>query len=165
MADPEELEVTFTTFQEMYDFFLAGITDDMFMELTKEDTDEMLEEILLAALPHFEFPREKDLFDIDLENKCFSANLSLEEKMIIRQYMISEWIGFQLATVELIRQKYSGTDFKFTSQASHIKQLIALKKEYETKGFHLQRLYCRRKKKSSGGYGSTFAVIMEKPED
>ena len=79
--------------------------------------------------------------------------------------MISEWIGFQLATVELIRQKYSGTDFKFTSQASHIKQLIALKKEYETKGFHLQRLYCRRKKKSSGGYGSTFAVIMEKPED
>ena len=24
-----------TTFEEMYDFFLAGITDDMFMEMTK----------------------------------------------------------------------------------------------------------------------------------
>ena len=44
-------EETPTTFQEMYDFFLAGITDDMFMELTKEDTADMLEEILYAALP------------------------------------------------------------------------------------------------------------------
>lgn len=46
-----------TTFQEMYEFFLAGITDDMFLELTKEDTEAMLEEILIAAMPHFEFPR------------------------------------------------------------------------------------------------------------
>lgn len=46
----EEVEVP-TTFQEMYDFFLAGITDDMFMELTEQDTNEMLEEILMAALP------------------------------------------------------------------------------------------------------------------
>lgn len=90
MTDSTELEVAPTTFQEMYSFFLAGITDDMFMELTREDTMMMLEEILLAALPHFEFPREKDLFDIDLEGKTFSAKLSLEEMMIIRQYMISE---------------------------------------------------------------------------
>ena len=48
--EPEE-ETPVTTFQEMYDFFLAGITDDMFMELTKQDTAEMLEEILIAALP------------------------------------------------------------------------------------------------------------------
>lgn len=97
-----------TSFQEMYEFFLAGITDDMFMELTKEDTEALLEEILIAALPHFEFPRWKDPFDIDLVNKTFSATLTLEEKMIIRQYMISEWIGYQLANIDLVRQKYSG---------------------------------------------------------
>lgn len=165
MAELIEIEVAPTTFQEMYDFFLAGITDDMFMELTKEDTEALLEEILLAALPHFEFPRKKDLFDLNLIDKTFTTKLSLEEKMIIRQYMISEWIGFQLASIENIKQKYSGSDFKFTSQASHIKQLVTLKKEYETKGFHLQRLYCRRRKKISGGYGSTFAQIMEAPED
>lgn len=78
-----------TTFEEMYDFFLAGITDDMFMEMTKEDTEELLEEILLAALPNFEFPR-KNIFDLDLKNKIFSAVLTQEEMMIIRQYMISE---------------------------------------------------------------------------
>lgn len=149
-----------TSFEEMYDFFLAGITDDMFMEMTKEDTEALLEEILLAALPHFEFPR-KNIFDLDLTGKNFSAKLTEEEMMIIRQYMISEWIGYQLANIDLVKQKYSGSDFKFTSQASHIKQLVTLKKEYETKGFHLQRLYNRRKKLRTGGYGSTFARVMD----
>ena len=149
-----------TTFEEMYDFFLAGITDDMFMEMTKEDTEELLEEILLAALPNFEFPR-KNIFDLDLKNKIFSAVLTQEEMMIIRQYMISEWLGYQLANIDLVKQKYSGSDFKFTSQASHMKQLVTLKKEYETRGFHLQRLYNRRKKVKTGGYGSTFSRIMD----
>lgn len=149
-----------TSFREVYDFFLAGITDDMFLELSKEDTDAMLEEILYAALPHFEFPRF-DIFNVDAITQTFPVELSVEEKMILRQYMISEWIGFQLATVDNIRQKYSGSDFKFTSQASHMKQLIAMKKEYEQKGFHLQRLYNRRKLKTDGkGYGSSFDQIM-----
>lgn len=159
--DNESILEENTSFKEMYDFFLAGITDDMFMELTAEDTEAMLEEILLAALPHFEFPRWENPFNIDIKNKSFNVKLSLEEKMIIRQYMISEWIGFQLATIELIKQKYSGSDFKFTSQASHMKQLNNLKKEYESKGFHLQRLYCRRKKNTEGRLVSTFQEIMK----
>lgn len=159
---PDEIEEV-TPFQEQYDFFLAGITDDMFMEMTREDTEELLEEILLAALPHFEFPYEKNLFDtIDLENKTFGIKLNLEEKMIIRQYMISEWIGYQLATIDLIRQKYSGTDFKFTSQASHIKQLTALKAQYEQKGLHLQRLYRRRSKRDKNNHFlSAYTQIVE----
>ena len=148
-----------TTFSEMYDMFLAGITDDMFMEMTREDTLEMLEEILIASLPYFEFPRG-DLFALDLKEKTFSYKLSSEEMMIIRQYMIAQWLGMQLATIDLVRQKYSGSDFKFTSQASHMKQLTALKAEYEHQGFHLQRLYCRRKRKTDTSYGSTFGKIM-----
>ena len=42
-----------------------------------------------------------------------------------------------------------------------MKQLITMKAEYETKGFHLQRLYNRRKKVKTGGYGSTFSRIMD----
>ena len=153
-----------TTFKEMFDFFEAGISDDMFLELTPDETREIEEEILMAALPHFEFPR-KDIFDIDILTQRFSVKLTLEEMMIIRQYMISEWLGYQLANVDLVRQKYSGSDFKFTSQASHMKQLITMKKEYETKGFHLQRLYKRRKRLEGGAYGSTFAQIMAPVEE
>ena len=45
-----------TSFQEMYDFFLSGITDDMYMEMTEEDTQEVLEELLVSAITSFEFP-------------------------------------------------------------------------------------------------------------
>jgi hypothetical protein len=56
--------------------------------------------------------------------------------------------------------KYSGSDFKFTSQANHLHKLMALQKEYERKGFHLQRLYKRRKADKNGIMKSTFGSIM-----
>jgi len=150
-----------TSFDTMEDFFLAGITDDMYMELTEDDTKAILDEILIAALPSFEFPKQPQLHNIDLQNRSFVVDLTNEEMMIIRQYMIAEWIGYQLATIDNIRQKYSGSDFKFTSQASHMKQLIAMKQDYERHGFHLQRLYCRRTLDNEGQYKTTFDTIME----
>lgn len=79
-----------TTFQQVYDAFLGAITDDMYMELTPQDTEDILEELLIAALPNFEFPKEKNLFDINKVNKTFSCKLSAEEIKIIRTYMIVE---------------------------------------------------------------------------
>lgn len=150
-----------TTFEEMYDFFLAGITDDMFMEMTEEDTREMLEEILLAAIPHFEFPRH-DLMMLNLRDKSFTCRLDLEEMMILRQYMIVEWLSFQLASIENVRQKYSSSDFKFTSQASHMDKLTKLKQHYTEQGFHLQRLYCRRERQEGvSGFASTMYKLRE----
>ena len=56
--------------------------------------------------------------------------------------------------------KYSGSDFKFTSQANHMSKLLAAKKEYERVGFHLQRLYKRRKADTNGIMRSTMRDIM-----
>lgn len=151
----------YTTFQEVYDAFTSGITDDMFMEMTKEDTDEILEELLMAALPHFEFPRQ-DIFNLDRYNKRFKCLLSAEEIRIIRSYMVVEWINYQLASVENVRQKYSGSDFSFTSQASHMDKLIKLRETYKDEGFKLQRLYKRRRRAEDGSYTSTFRKIMSK---
>ena len=75
--------------------------------------------------------------------------------------MVVEWLGQQLATVENTRMKYSGSDFKFTSQANHMSKLLTLKKDYEREGFHLQRLYKRRLKDEDGIMRSTFGTIME----
>jgi hypothetical protein len=74
--------------------------------------------------------------------------------------MVVEWLGQQIASVENTRMKYSGSDFKFTSQANHIQKLIQLKKEYEREGFHLQRLYKRRAPDKNGVMRSTFNTIM-----
>ena len=172
-----------TSFSLVYDSFLSKITDDMYLQLTELDTFRMLEQLLLSAIEKFEFPRinlwNYELFEIqderiyngaDSNNQdaiaiiyhggCFNNSLTHEEMNILAVYMIVEWLSQQLASIENTRMKYSGSDFKFTSQANHMQKLLQLKKDYEREGFHLQRLYKRREKDENGIYRSTFANIM-----
>lgn len=148
-----------TDLQKVYDLFLDQITDDMYMEITKEETADLLFSLFKNALPWFEFPRFS-LFDFDEELQIHNADLTIEEMRIISNYMIVEWMGQQLATIELTRLKYSGSDFKFTSQANHMHKLMKLREEYKNNGFHLQRLYKRRKADENGIMRSTFGSIM-----
>ena len=160
-----------TPSSKVYNAFLRQITDDMYMELTKEDTMKMLSELLDSAISWFEFPRQSldveipdEEEDDDEEDFYFVNDLTDEEIKILATYMVQEWIGQQLASVENIRMKYSGSDFKLTSQANHMAKLQSLQKEYERKGFHLQRLYKRRKKDLNGVYHSTMHTLMEEPD-
>ena len=63
-----------TKFAAVYDRFLGKITDDLYVELTPEDTIRDLRNLLIEAIPGFEFPR-KNLYNytildtiVDLEN-------------------------------------------------------------------------------------------------
>lgn len=47
-----------TLFSAVYNRFLGKITDDMYIELTPEDTIKDLQNILIDAIPGFEFPRQ-----------------------------------------------------------------------------------------------------------
>ena len=149
-----------TTFSEIYRRFKSKITDDMYMELTPVETDSLLKELFLNALHYFEFPRV-DIYDYNENLEEYNITLSAEEQNIIATYMIVEWLSQQLASVENTRMKYSGSDFKFTSQANHMSKLQSMKKEYERLGFHLQRLYKRRKADANGIMRSTFGSIMD----
>ena len=107
------MEINTTPFSDVYDSFLSKITEDMYMELTKEDTYRMLEELLISSLPKFEFPRfnifdyergktyTKTITKVDEETGetieevtneydigYFHVKLSLEEINIIATYMI-----------------------------------------------------------------------------
>lgn len=171
-----------TSFSLVYDSFLSKITDDMYLELTELDTFRILEQLLLSAIEKFEFPRidiwDYELFEISDEityngaesnheqvpaiiysGGCFNNLLIHEEINILAVYMIVEWLSQQLASVENTRMKYSGSDFKFTSQANHMQKLLQLKKDYEREGFHLQRLYKRRAPDKNGIMRSTFGLL------
>ena len=148
-----------TTFEQIYKRFFSKVTDDMYMELDKTQTEGLLEELLQGAIPWFEFPRI-DLYHYDIEKKTYKMQLSNEEINIIAIYMLVEWFTQQLASVENTRMKYSGSDFKFTSQANHMSKLLALKKDYEREGHHMQRLYKRRVVDANGVYRSTLGSIM-----
>ena len=156
-----------TPFSAIYDSFFAHISDDMYMELTEFDTYEILQDLLENAIPRFEFPRF-DIFDYEIgvlvedtyqgvesgdkevpatywEGGYFNHLLTREEINILSLCMVIEWLGQQLETTENTRMKYSGSDFKFTSQANHMAKIKVLIDAKQKDCLHLQRLYKRRK--------------------
>ena len=174
-----------TSFVTIYDSFWGRVTDDMFLELTYVDTLEMLQDLLINALPRFEFPRF-DIFDYELgtwqglgfyqgvesDNKevpvigwvggAFNYSLTDEEINIIALNMVIEWLTQQLDTTENTREKFSGSDFKFTSQANHMAKLKVLIDAQKQDSVHLQRLYKRRRFTVKGAQ-STMGDIISKP--
>ena len=67
-----------------------------------------------------------------------------------------------MSSVENIRMKYSGSDFKMTSQANHLSKLLALLSEAQRESFHMQRLYKRRKLNPDGTYSSNWSSLRER---
>ena len=55
-----------TLFASVYNRFLGKVTDDMYMELTPADTVKDLQNLLIDAIPGFEFPRS-NLFDYTIK--------------------------------------------------------------------------------------------------
>lgn len=150
-----------TSFEEIYDRFFGKITDDMYMEWTEEDTKADLQNILIDAIPGFEFPRFP-LYDFDVDAEEFNCHLTSEEINIFALLMYNTWLQRQIASVEQTRMKYSGSDFKMTSQANHLAKLVELKKEAEHQTHHMQRLYKRRKiVDKNGSIKSNWSTLME----
>ena len=186
-----------TQFSAVYNRFLGQITDDLYLELTPEDTLKDLQNLLINAIPGFEFPR-KNLYDYtievreigedeltpddfvlgtvwdDLEDTMtletpnvlvdksrFNVELSPEEINILALLMKQGWVQRQVTSIENTRMKYSGSDFKMTSQANHLSKLLTLLDESRRDSFHMQRLYKRRKIADSGAYASNWSSLME----
>lgn len=185
-----------TLFSAVYNRFLGQITDDLYLELTPEDTIKDLQNLLINAIPGFEFPR-KNLYDYIIEVKevnedelvpddfvlgtiwgsmedsnteipkvlvdksRFNVELTQEEINILALLMKQGWVQRQVTSIENTRMKYSGVDFKMTSQANHLSKLLALLEESRRDSFHMQRLYKRRKIAASGTYASNWSSLME----
>ena len=177
-----------TSFVKVYNRFLGKITDDMYMELTPEDTLRDLQNLLINAIPGFEFPRqviddftllvlekepnlvtdndfiigETDSGKVLVEQSYFTSNLTNEEINILAILMLEGWVQRQITSIEVTRMKYSGPDFKMTSQANHLSKLLNLLREIQRQSLHMQRLYKRRKvDAATGKILSNWSVFRE----
>ena len=172
-----------TEFASVYNRFLGKITDDMYMELTPEDTIRDVQNLLIDSIPGFEFPRvtldyeikmraiDKDSYnksgfiitDIDgngyEDSSAFVNSLTSEEINILAILMMNGWLQRQITSIENTRMKYGGTDFKMTSQASHLGKLLSLLEECQRQSIHMQRLYKRRKIDDNGQIKSNWSVF------
>ena len=185
-----------TQFSAVYNRFLGQITDDLYLELTPEDTLRDLQNLLINAIPGFEFPR-KNLYDYTIEvdevpedelipddfvlgtvwgdldisssetpsvlvdKSRFNVELTSEEINILALLMKQGWVQRQVTSIENTRMKYSGSDFKMTSQANHLAKLLSLLTESRRDSFHMQRLYKRRKIADDGSYRSNRSSLMD----
>ena len=173
----------YTSFSTIYDNFLTRVTSDMYMEWTELDTYSHLQDLLTVSIPRFEFPRfnifdyEEGYYDslgtykgVESNNievpaagwvgGTFHNNLTLEEINIIALDMVIEWLGQQLSTTDNTVMKYSGSDFKFTSQANHMAKIKNLLEKYEQESNHLQKLYKRRIVDKDGSIKTTIPTLM-----
>lgn len=145
-----------TSFDNIYNAFFGKITEDMYIEWTEEETKADIKSILIESLPLFEFPK----FDItDFDDEGFNAELSAAEIDIIATIMVWAWIKRQTASCDNIRMKYSGSDFKMTSQANHLEKLLKLQEQWRYESHHAQRLYGRRERNKKGLYESTWKKL------
>lgn len=149
-----------TSFETIIDRFLGKITDDMYLELTPEDTIRDAKQFLADAIPYFEFPRFA-LYDYNAELEEYNVDLTDEEINILALLMKTAWLERQINSVEVTRMKYSGSDFKMTSQANHLSKLLQLKSENVRESTHAQRLYKRRKFNEDGTISSNWSCLLE----
>lgn len=158
-----------TSFQTIYDRFLGKITDDMYLEGDKnnvlwdeQDTFNDLKNMLQDAIPGFEFPRFR-LYNYNGESfelsEAFEDDLTSEEVNILAILMLNTWVQRQLTSIENTRMKYSGSDFKMTSQANHLAKMKELKQEVERMDKHYQRLYKRRKINDTNRIESNWSIL------
>lgn len=107
-----------TSFQEIYDRFLGKITDDMYLEWTPEDTQKDMKNILLDAIPGFEFPRFP-LYDYSIDTETYNCHLTSEEINILALLMYNAWLQRQVASIENTRMKYSGLNLALLLSNKH----------------------------------------------
>lgn len=71
-----------TPFTKVYNRFLGKITDDMYIELTPEDTIKDLRNLIIDAIPGFEFPR-KNLMDYEIKTAVKREDELLPDDFVI----------------------------------------------------------------------------------
>ena len=115
--------------------------------------EEFIIGVVWAELPDEPEPAPR----VIIEKSYFEAELTDEEINILAILMMEAWLQRQVTSIENVRMKYSGTDFKMTSQANHLQKLLSLQNECRRQSHHMQRLYKRREiNPDTGLYRSTW---------
>lgn len=146
-----------TSVSEVYDAFFGLIMDDMYLEITEEETHDECLTFLRKSIPMYEFPKAPIKVRVDENGEAtLNRDLTDEEINILAYGMLQAWLQRQMTTIELIRQKFSGTDFKLTSQASHLKTIMTLFSNTKDEHRRLQMLESRRSEVDDGEGGTTY---------
>ena len=113
-----------TPYSEVFDLFLASIQDyriNRLYEKSVEDMENYLMPFLIKAITNFR-KCKTDLEDRDDTNKVFNQTLSTDEKVILSNLMIVEWLTKEVNDILGMKLFLQDTDFKTYSQSQNLKE-------------------------------------------
>lgn len=109
--------------------FLSKISDPYLASLSDADLQEYLLKILISSIPKFK-KCKKNLSSRD--ETGFIEDLTDEDIEILANLMVIEWLRPQINNLELLKQALGAKDFQMFSQANHLKELQALRKDTQS---------------------------------
>ncbi len=113
-----------TPYSEVFNLFLASIQDYRINRLYEQSVEEMenyLIPFLIKAITNFK-KCKTDLEDRDDENRIFNQTLSTDEKVILSNLMMVEWLTKEVNDILQMRLYLQDTDFKTYSQANNLRE-------------------------------------------
>ena len=114
----------YTTFSEIYHLFLNYIQDYTIRNLFRtnlEVADDMMRTFLVMAVTKF-YNCVKDIKSLDIENSKFVCNLDIEEKNILAEWMVVNWMERTVNDITQMNLLLNDNDFKHYSEESNLKQ-------------------------------------------
>ena len=113
-----------TPYSDVFNLFLTSIQDYRINKLysqSVEDMENYLIPFLIKAITNFR-KCKTDLEDRDDENRIFNQTLSTDEKVILSNLMMVEWLTKEVNDILQMRLYLQDTDFKTYSQANNLRE-------------------------------------------
>lgn len=107
--------------QDLYDAFFALIESDEWDTWDEYETAEDLNQIALAAIPWFKFPRCSLEWDAEAEY-FLDPNITNVEIQVIALFMKALWYGRVIDSWENLRPLYTERDFSPAKQLGEFRQ-------------------------------------------
>ena len=128
-----------------FEFPRIPLDDYTLQTIVKPSNEVTDEDFVRGPVWHESTPEEEESEEVYVDQSTFNFELTSEEINIIAILMMCGWVQRQVTSIENTRMKYSGSDFKMTSQANHLQKLMSLLSECQKQSLHMQRLYKRRR--------------------
>lgn len=125
-----------TSFDKVYDAFLAKMLDDEWGNWEQEEVEMDLRQLLEGAIPRFKFPR----VSLNRSEEGFEENLGSEEIQILATYMKCEWLNRTILTWEHVKPLYEERDFSQANLIDKLNQTLEAERKSAEK---LESLYYR----------------------
>ena len=109
-----------TSYQTVYDAFLAKILDDEWDNWLISDAEKDWHQIMESAIPWFKFPR----ISLERNENGFVNDLGQAEIQIIANFMKYEWLDRIILSWDNIKPLYTERDFSPANMLDKLKQKL-----------------------------------------